>query len=142
MAKADEDLLRLARQALEHAYAPYSQFCVGAAVRLSDGTIYKGSNKENAAYPMCLCAERVALATAFSQAPDTPITSIAITASNSTKIVNLPVSPCGACRQVLEETEKRYDTPIRVIMKGETGPVYILESASILLPFSFDANLL
>ncbi|RMG87655.1 MAG: cytidine deaminase [Bacteroidetes bacterium] len=138
----DRALLDLARQSLRDAWAPYSQFKVGAAVLTQSGEMFGGSNQENAAYPMCLCAERVALATAASQAPASPVVAIAVTVQNLRNPATRPAAPCGACRQVICETEYRHNHDIRVIMQGESGPVYVFHSAKDLLPFSFDASFL
>ena len=140
--KPDARLLLKAKEALASAYAPYSNFVVGAAVRLFGGRIVKGANQENASYPIGICAERVALFAAASQYPDLTVTAIAITAKSNTQQLTTPVSPCGACRQAILETEFRYQHPVRIIMHGETGPVYIVESVRTLLPISFDASFL
>jgi cytidine deaminase len=140
---ADElELLEAAFLALSHAYAPYSGFNVGAALRLSDGTIITGSNQENAAYPMCLCAERVALAAAASLHPGTAIDMIAVRVKHHKKVLNQPVAPCGACRQSLSEVADRYQHPIGVLMQAETGPVLKVSNSKDLLPLSFDGSYL
>ena len=136
----DKELLLQAIAASELAYAPYSKFYVGAALRLTDGTIVKGSNQENAAYPLCLCAERVAIAAASNY--NMGVTAIAVMARNPRAKLTKPVSPCGACRQVILETERRFQQKIRVILYGETGEVYVLDSANDLLPVSFDEKVL
>ena len=100
----------------------------------------QGSNQENAAYPLCLCAERVAIAAADSVYPGVPIIAIAITAKSLNQVVDSPVSPCGACRQVICETEGKHQTPMRIILQGETGKVYVLSSGNDLLPLSFDGS--
>ena len=102
--------------------------------------IIGGSNQENAAYPLCLCAERVAIAAADAIYPRVPILAIAITAKSLNQIVDSPVSPCGACRQVICETEGKHETPMRIILQGEKGKVYILASGNDLLPLSFDST--
>ena len=135
--QADRDLLEQARFAAEKAYAPYSHFRVGAAVRLANGEIITGNNQENAAYPSGLCAERVALFYAHSKFPDTAIEAIAITAKGNEGIIEQPLSPCDACRQVMAESEKNSKQPMRVIMQGQKGPVMVAESMKVLLPFSF-----
>lgn len=135
-----QELLQKAKEALKRSYAPYSKFLVGAAVRLRDGSIYIGGNQENAAYPMCLCAERVALSQAAALQPHNPVVAIAITAKSSTQTLNTPVTPCGSCRQALAEAETRYGNPIQIIMQGEEGVVYIVPQVSYLLPLGFDAS--
>lgn len=138
----DAELLSTAKAALSKSYSPYSRFQVGAAVRLANGAVISGANQENAAYPMCLCAEQVTLATAASQYPGVAIEAIAITVRNEGKPITEPASPCGACRQVLCETQSRHRHPIRTILQGETGPIYALDKASDLMPLSFDASFL
>jgi cytidine deaminase len=133
----DKNLLEQARKAAETAYAPYSRFQVGAAVRLENGEIITGSNQENAAYPSGLCAERVALFYAHARFPEVAVEAIAITAKGNKGIIDEPLSPCGACRQVMAESEKNSKQPMRVIMQGQKGPVMIAESMKVLLPFSF-----
>lgn len=138
----DQTLLAMAKSALKDSYSPYSNFKVGAAVLLSNGKMLGGSNQENASYPLCLCAERVALATAASQYPQEAVHAIAVTAYNASQKVSQPVSPCGACRQVILETELRFHQDIRIILQGEEGPVYVLDKAKDLLPLSFDGSFL
>ena len=138
----DRQLLERARKSLDHAYAPYSNFRVGAAVRLANGKVLGGSNQENAAYPMCLCAERVAISAAESQYPGQAVTAIAITVHSLTQVIDQPAAPCGSCRQSLIETEYKHQQKIRIIMQGERGDVYVLENARQLLPLSFDGSFL
>ena len=133
----DKELLDRAKKASEGAYAPYSNFNVGAAVRLSNGEIIAASNQENAAYPSGLCAERVAIFYAHAKFPDASVESIAVTASVGGHICETPTYPCGACRQVLAESEMRSGSPIRVIVGGEKF-TQVMESISALLPFTFD----
>jgi cytidine deaminase len=133
----DKELLDRAKMASEGAYAPYSNFNVGAAVRLSNGEIIAASNQENAAYPSGLCAERVAIFYAHAKFPDASVESIAVTASVGGHICETPTYPCGACRQVLAESEMRSGSPIRVIVGGEKF-TQVMESISALLPFTFD----
>ena len=140
--KEDQELLNIAHQNIEKAYAPYSQFRVGAAVRLKNGAIVGGSNQENAAYPMCLCAEPAALAAAASAHPNIPIDSIAIAVKHPSKTIKEPAAPCGSCRQVLSEMEDRYKQPIAIILQGETGVIYKISSAKDLLPLSFNSGFL
>ena len=140
---ADRKLLAAARKALKHSYSPYSAFQVGAAVLLSNGKVVTGSNQENAAYPMCLCAERSALAAASARYPTASVVALAVTAANGNGVnVDKPVPPCGACRQVLCEAEYRNTTKIRLIMQGQNGPIYILESCKDLLPLAFEGTFL
>lgn len=133
----DEYLINKAKEAAEKAYAPYSGFHVGAALLLDDNTMITGNNQENAAYPSGMCAERVALFTAMSQQPGQSIKTLAIAAYNSTGFTSLPVSPCGSCRQVLLEYEKRQNTPIRILLYGVEN-IYLVPSSASLLPLCFD----
>ncbi len=133
-----KSLLYAAITAADKAYAPYSNFRVGAAVLLSDGKIVTGSNQENAAYPSGLCAERVALFNAGSQYPELSVVAMAVTAYSNNKQVEM-VSPCGACRQVMLEVENRYKYPFKVLLCG-SEKVYQLDNASSLLPISFDGS--
>lgn len=138
----DRELLEQARRALENSYSPYSHFKVGAAVRFANGEMLGGANYENAAYPMCICAEQAVLAAAASRFPGEPVVAIAITVQNPHKPVAAPAAPCGACRQVICETEQRNRRPMRVILQGETGPVFVFEKGGDLLPLSFGGDYL
>ena len=129
-------LVNRAIEAAKSAYAPYSNYYVGAAVLLGNGEIITGNNQENAAYPSGLCAERVAIFYAGSQYPDVPATSIAIAAIRDGTIQEEPVSPCGGCRQVLCEKEFLGATPIEVILYG-TRRIQVIQQATDLLPFPF-----
>jgi cytidine deaminase len=135
-------LLEKARAAREEAYAPYSCFYVGAAALLEDGNIAIGANQENAAYPMCLCAERVALGNAAMQYPRTPIVAMAISVRNPNKEIVEPAAPCGSCRQAICESEDRQGQPIALILQGAKGPVYLLESGKSILPLGFHKGFL
>ena len=138
--EADRDLVLQAKSAADTAYAPYSKFHVGAAIRLENGVCIKGSNQENVAYPSGLCAERVAMFAASSQYPGIPVVAIAITAKTDNFKIDTPISPCGSCRQVLAEYEHLFGKPIRIILTGETGSVYIIDKVEDLLPLSFKAD--
>ena len=134
----EQELAEAAREATRRSYAPYSRFHVGSAVLLANGTIVTGSNQENAAYPSGLCAERTALFYANSQYPDVAVKMLAIAACEADgKMRPTPIPPCGACRQVMVETEKRFNQPIRILLCG-TEEVYVAESSSCLLPLSFE----
>ena len=132
-------LYEAAFQASKKAYAPYSKFSVGAAALLANGTVVTGTNQENAAYPSGLCAERTTLFYANSQYPDQPVTTLAIAARTEKDFIDLPIPPCGACRQVILETEKRYQRPIRILLYGKKA-IYEVKSIGVLLPLSFDAS--
>lgn len=138
--KEDAWLLQHAKETSKAAYAPYSNFQVGAAARLLNGEIVKGTNQENAAYPVGLCAERVLLSTASTVYPQVPVESIAISYRSSKVKSDHPISPCGICRQSLQEYEQRLHNPIRLILAGMEGKVIIIEKASLLLPLSFTAS--
>lgn len=134
----DKELVIKAKQVSKKAYAPYSQFYVGAAIRLSSNEIIEGNNQENMAYPSGMCAERVAIYYANSYHSSETIDTIAVTAYSKEFNVDHPVSPCGACRQSMAEYELKQKKPIRLIMTGVTGEVYIAESIETILPFMFN----
>ncbi|MBR0310277.1 MAG: cytidine deaminase [Paludibacteraceae bacterium] len=136
LSESDKHLVEVAKRNTQNSYSPYSHFCVGAAALLSDGTIVSGCNQENAAYPSGLCAERTVLFAAGAQHPDQPVEVLAIAAYTDGHYTEDPVSPCGACRQVMLETENRYKHPMRVLLFG-ANHVYEFRSAESLLPFSF-----
>ena len=140
---SDRLLWEAAEAATALAYAPYSRFFVGAALRLEDGTILKGANQENASYPLCLCAERVALAAAHAKYPAQPVLEMAVTARlQGADLFDAVVSPCGACRQVIAETEYRYNRNIRLLLPGPGDSIYVFDSIQDLLPFSFKHSVL
>jgi cytidine deaminase len=133
----DRSLLEMARSATKTSHAPYSNYHVGAAVRLANGKEFTGSNQENAAFPAALCAERVAVFAAVSTYPDTPIVALAVSATADAFPVTEPVPPCGMCRQSIVEYEIKFGNKIRIILSGETGKVFIIHGMSTLLPFTF-----
>ena len=133
-------LLQKAKQATEGSYSPYSHFAVGAAVLLENGEIIRGSNQENAAYPVGLCAERVALFYASHKYPDVAVKAIAITAKSEEHPVEDPIKPCGSCRQVMAETEYRFKHKMKIILKGETDKVIVFDGTENVLPFSFSGD--
>lgn len=139
LSPADRALMKAAKEATARSYAPYSRFSVGAAAQLADGTVVTGTNQENAAYPSGLCAERTTLFYANSQHPDQPVVTLAIAARTEKDFIDMPIPPCGACRQVILETEKRYKQPIRILLYGKKC-IYEVRSISDLLPLSFDAS--
>jgi cytidine deaminase len=139
---SDLQLLERAEEVSKNAYAPYSQFFVGAALRLDDGAIVLGTNQENVAYPSGLCAERVALFSASTNYPNRPIEAMAITVNTTKAILTEPLSPCGNCRQVIMEYQNKQKKPIRLILGGQGDTVWIFEDASVLLPFGFEADYL
>ncbi|MBW0178048.1 cytidine deaminase [Sediminibacterium sp.] len=133
----DAALLSQAKQATAMAYAPYSHFKVGAVAVLSNGQVITGTNQENASFPVGICAERVLLSNAAIRYPQVPIESLAISYDNTRGDSNHPISPCGICRQSLLEYELRVQKPIRLILGGLSGKIYIVPKASSLLPLSF-----
>lgn len=133
----DDKLLAVkAIEATKTSYSPYSEFAVGAAVLLHNGETILSSNQENGAYPSGMCAERVALFYVGSQFPDVPIKAIAIAANHKGASSQQPIAPCGACRQVMIESQMRGKKPFKVIMVGEKK-VVVVEDATFLLPFTF-----
>ncbi|ADV43980.1 cytidine deaminase [Bacteroides helcogenes] len=137
---SDRELVNAAREATGRSYAPYSHFSVGAAARLANGIIVTGTNQENAAYPSGLCAERTTLFYANSQYPEQAVEILAIAARNERGVfLDAPIPPCGACRQVMLETEKRFNHPMRILLYGTKG-IYELKNVGGLLPLSFDAS--
>ncbi len=137
LAKQEQELMKIARESAERAYAPYSNFYVGAALLLKNGKIITGNNQENMAYPSGLCAERTAIFSAGARYPDEAIEIMAITAKSTNFKVDNPISPCGACRQVIAEYEFRHSNNIRILLMGEIGSVYVVSSIKELLPLVF-----
>ncbi len=133
-------LLNQARAATKFAYAPYSNFNVGAVAKLSNGEIVTGSNQENASFPAGLCAERVLLASAASQHPGVGLQTVAISYNNINGTSDTPASPCGICRQSLLEYQHRFVKPIRLILSGMEGKVIIIDNAAQLLPLAFSVE--
>lgn len=124
------------------AYAPYSNFKVGAALLLDNDSIILGSNQENAAYPSGLCAERVAIFQAGAVFPEAKILAMAISSASSITTTNVPIPPCGSCRQSIAEYEIKQDTPIEIYFMGEIGSIYKSDSLKNLLPLLFDKKFL
>ena len=131
-------LMNKAHEARENAYAPYSNFKVGAALQLDSGEIISGNNQENAAYPSGLCAERVAIFHAGATHPNATISTMAISAKSLKNKVTSPVAPCGACRQVLIEYELSQNQPIELVLKSGDSKIWHFKSIKDLLPFAFD----
>jgi cytidine deaminase len=140
LTKQDEALVNEARKVTENSYAPYSNFNVGAVAKLANGKTVTGTNQENASYPVGICAERVLLSVAASLFPSIAIDTIAISYNNKNGKSNHPISPCGICRQSLLEYEERMKQPIRLILSGLEGKIYIIKKASQLLPLSFGGD--
>jgi cytidine deaminase len=140
LAAGDAALLAAAREATVHAYAPYSHFRVGAAARLVNGVIVTGTNQENASFPAGICAERTLLSVAASQYPGVGIDTLAISYENENGPSDRPISPCGICRQSLQEFEQRTGRPMRVVLGGMEGKVLVLPESGLLLPLAFTSD--
>ena len=137
LSREEQHLLDLAVEATRRSYAPYSHFCVGAAVRLENGAEVIGSNQENASYPSGTCAERTALFAAGTQYPDVPVTVLAVAARGTDgELLEEPVAPCGSCRQVIVESETRAKHPIRILLYGRRC-VYVIDGIRSLMPLMF-----
>ena len=132
----DQELVQAAIKATHNAYAHYSRFYVGAALRLENGKMVIGANQENAAFPSGLCAERTAVFAAQANYPDSPIETLAIAGRNEKGVLPNPITPCGACRQVILEIEDRNKKPIKILLYG-TQKIYCVRSVKDLLPLSF-----
>ena len=133
----ERSLIEQAIEGTNRSYSPYSLFHVGAALKLQNGVTYIGCNQESAAFPAGICAERSAIFAAGAQYPDQPVIMLAIAArSREGEFTKEPVSPCGTCRQVLIETETRFQQPIRILLYGQRC-VYVLDSIKQLMPLSF-----
>ncbi len=133
----DRDLLKMAYAATSLSYAPYSNFKVGAAARLTNGEIITGGNQENASFPAGLCAEGVVLAASAARFPSVGIRSLAISYASDIHKNDIPITPCGICRQSLQEFQQRTATQIRLIMGGREGEIIIVPDASYMMPLAF-----
>jgi cytidine deaminase len=140
LSRPDALLLEEARKATQQAYAPYSRFRVGAAAILPDGQVVTGSNQENASFPAGICAERVLLSAVASLYPGQPILTLAVSYLNGQGASKVPITPCGICRQSLSEYQSRTRQPIRLILGGQEGPVWVIEDAGALLPLAFSSG--
>lgn len=137
--EAEKKLVEEAKNATVRSYSPYSKFKVGAAVLTEDGTMMSGTNQENAASPSGMCAERTTIYYVNAMYPDKKVTVLAIAAYTEGDFTNDPVTPCGACRQVILETEKRYGNEIKILMYGKSK-IYKVKGIKSLLPLSFDGS--
>ncbi|MBS0010791.1 MAG: cytidine deaminase [Bacteroidales bacterium] len=135
----DRLLVKEAMAASGDGYSPYSNFSVGAALRLDTGEIIRGNNRENASFPVSICAEHTAIAWAGANYPGSHIMSIAICARKGEDFTELPVSPCGKCRQVLSEEEDRSGRKIRILLYGRSG-IYMIDGIEKLLPLRFSSS--
>lgn len=137
LAKEEQQLVDTAIRQTDSSYAPHSHFCVGAALLLENGTIVEGCNQENAVFPAGICAERSAIFSAGARYPNEPVVAIAVAArSPEGKLTEDPVSPCGVCRQVLVETETRFQHPVKILLYGQKH-IFVIEGVSKLLPLTF-----
>jgi cytidine deaminase len=137
LAPLEQQLVEMAIQQTEKSYAPHSHFRVGAALLLQNGKMIAGCNQENAVLPAGICAERSAIFSAGAQFPNEAVTTIAIAARDAQgELTEDPVSPCGICRQVIVETETRFQRPVRILLYGKKH-VYIVDGISQLLPLTF-----
>ena len=136
LSQSDRELVSAAMEATKGSYAPYSKFRVGAAARLANGLVFTGANQENAAYPSGLCAERTTLFAANAQYPDQPVLALAIAARKGNRFMPTPISPCGACRQVISGVEDRFGHPVRILLYGTEG-IYECNGIDALLPLRF-----
>ncbi len=134
----DKELAQAAIEATSQAYAPYSNFNVGAAVMFEDGSIVKGANQENAAYPSGICAERTALFYASASRPDARMKALAIAAMQNGRLCKTPVTPCGACRQVMSQYQFKSGIPMSILLVGE-DKIWKFAKVEDLLPFMFDS---
>jgi cytidine deaminase len=134
---ADEALMQAAKRALNDAYAPYSAFKVAAAVLLENGEILTGTNQENASFPAGICAEGTVLSAVSAMYPGVTIKKMAITVKNTRHAVTYPVAPCGICRQRILEYETRFNSNIEIILMGEEGEIYSVNTVKDLLPLCF-----
>ncbi|MDM8160578.1 cytidine deaminase [Labilibaculum sp. K2S] len=137
----EQELVKNAKEAAHRSYSPYSKFGVGAAILLENDEIIQGNNQENSAYPSGLCAERVAMFYANSKFPNTAVKAIAVTARTNDEFSDKPIPPCGSCRQVLLETEERFNQPIKLILYGEKK-IRIVETIKEMLPLYFEKEML
>jgi len=142
LSKEDSSLMNKAVRARSNAYAPYSNFQVGAAILLDNGVVVIGNNQENASYPSGLCAERVAIFQAGALYPNVPIKAIAITATSVNYVVKSPAAPCGNCRQAIAEYEQKQEHSIRLLLMGEIGKIIKCNSLSDILPLAFNNTFL
>ncbi len=137
----EQELIQRAKKAIVRSYAPYSKFNVGAALLLDNGEIIEGTNQENAAYPSGLCAERVAVFYANSLYPDNKVVAMAITSFSNGRFSSFPLPPCGACRQVLLETEERQQQALKMFLCGEQKIIQV-NTIKDLMPVHFQKEML
>ncbi len=137
LTEIEQEMILKAQLIAKQAYSPYSNFNVGASLLLESGEVVLANNQENAAYPSGLCAERVALFYAGANFPLDTVNTLVIVAKGDLLKVDQIITPCGSCRQVMLESEKRQDKPIKIILTSQNGKVIVFSSVLDLLPFSF-----
>ncbi len=142
LSSEDRSLLQTAIAARKNAYAPYSNFQVGAAVLMENGKVVIGNNQENACYPSGLCAERVAIFQAGAIYPGMAVKAIAITATSKDYVVKEAAAPCGNCRQVISEYEQKQESPIPILLMGEVGKIIKCDAVADILPLAFGSSFL
>ena len=142
LAMSVQNLIKKATEAREKAYAPYSQFLVGAALELENGEIILGNNQENASYPSGLCAERTAIYYAGAEFPNQKILRMAIVAGSTKNPTTKPIPPCGACRQALSEYEVKQNSEMELYFMGTSGQIAFSKSVENILPWGFDKTVL
>lgn len=143
--ETSDDIQELMKKAIlirDKAYAPYSEFLVGAAILLGNNEVVLGNNQENASYPSGLCAERTAIYYAGANYPDVPVVKMALSARSLKHQLITPTPPCGACRQAIAEYEVKQKQSIEIYFMGETGKVVCSNSLANLLPLIFDKSYL
>ncbi len=138
LSQNDRELAQAAIEATKGSYAPYSKFNVGAAIRLDDGTIVKGANQENAAFPSGTCAERTAMFYASANYPERTFKSIAVAAAQDGTVCENPVTPCGACRQVMAQYQIKGGQPMNILLVG-AKKIWKFEKVDDILPLIFDS---
>jgi cytidine deaminase len=139
LSAVEQQLIEKAIATARDAYTPYSQFRVGACLLLDNGRFVQGNNQENAAHPDGMCAERVAIFAAHAMHPGSAIKMMAIAALYMDRVLDQPAYPCGSCRQVILESENRFNQPVRILMYGKNG-IQVANSIRDLLPLSFDSS--
>lgn len=136
----EQDILRLADDITRQSYAPYSQFHVGVVLQCADGSLYKGVNMENASFPLGSCGEASALSAYQTSGNQSPVVKVAISGKSALIKVDKPLTPCGGCRQRLNELESNQKTPCEYLCKGEYGPILKMYGIKHLLPLAFKAE--
>ena len=142
LAPSIQSLIKKAAEVRKKAYAPYSEFLVGAALELENGEIISGNNQENASYPSGICAERTAVYYAGAEFPNQKILRMAIVAGSTLNPTTKPIPPCGACRQALSEYEVKQKSPMELYFMGTSGQVAVSKSVENILPWIFDKTVL